>query len=321
MSWQSASPRPWTAADVPDQTGRTVVVTGANTGIGYEAAALLASRGATTVLACRDPGRAARAADRIRSASPGADVRVTELDLGALSSVRAAAARLRSEHPHIDLLVNNAGVLLPPQPRTADGFEVHLGVNHLGHFALTGLLLDAVLAAPAGRVVTVSSLGHRYGTIHLDDLQLTSGRHRRNAPYFQSKLANLVFAHELQRRLAAAGAPALSVAAHPGNAHTELIRDFPLWKRVVAHPRLRPLNGWLLQPAATGALATVRAAVDPLARGGDCYGPPGRAQFTGHPVRVDTSPDSHDEEVARRLWAESERLTGVTYRIGARPPR
>jgi NAD(P)-dependent dehydrogenase (short-subunit alcohol dehydrogenase family) len=313
-------PRRWTAADIPDQTGRTAVVTGANTGLGFETAAVLAARGATTVLACRDVGKAEPAVERIRSTTPGAELAVVRLDLGSLESVRTAAEELAGRYPRLDLLINNAGVAKPPQPRTADGFEAQLGTNHLGHFALTGLLLDRLLAGPGSRVVTVSSIGHRRGRLHRDDLQLT-GEHDADAGYFQSKLANLLFSYELGRRLTAAGADTLAVAAHPGNAHTELIRNMPAGVRAVMHPRLRLLNGWLLQPAATGALGTLRAAVDPAARSGDYYGPPGRAQFTGHPQKVDSSPASHDEDDARWLWAESERLTGVTYRIGAPRPR
>jgi NAD(P)-dependent dehydrogenase (short-subunit alcohol dehydrogenase family) len=306
----------WTAADVPDQTGRTAVVTGANTGLGYQTAAVLAARGATTVLACRDTVKAERAADRIRAAHPGARLAVAELDLGSLASVRAAAARLGAEHPRIDLLINNAGLFHPRETHTADGFEIHLGVNHLGHFALTGLLLDHLLATPGARIVSVSSIGHRRGRLHRDDLQLT-GDHPRNAGYYQSKLANLLFSYELDRRLRAAGADALAVAAHPGNSNTDLIRTFPRAAQLLVHPRLRLLHGWLLQPPPIAALGTLRAAVDPDARGGDYFGPPGRAQFTGHPVRVDSTPASHDEDDARWLWAESERLTGVTYRVEA----
>jgi NAD(P)-dependent dehydrogenase (short-subunit alcohol dehydrogenase family) len=306
----------WTAADVPDQTGRTAVITGANTGLGYETALVLAGRGATTVLACRDTGKAEQAAERIRAAHPAARPAVTELDLGSLDSVRAAAARLAAEHPRIDLLINNAGLFRPRETHTADGFEVHLGVNHLGHFALTGLLLDRLLGTPGSRVVSVSSIGHRRGRLHRDDLHL-AGEHPANAAYFQSKLANLLFSHELDRRLTAAGAGTLAVAAHPGNSNTDLIRTFPRPARLLVHPRLRLLYGWLVQQPPIAALGTLRAATDPGARGGDYFGPPGRAQFTGHPVRVDAAPAAHDEDDARWLWAESERLTGVTFRMQA----
>jgi NAD(P)-dependent dehydrogenase (short-subunit alcohol dehydrogenase family) len=310
---RAPTPR-WTAADVPDQRGRTVVVTGANTGIGFETARIFAERAATVILACRDVRKAQDAATRIRAAAPGASVEVERLDLASLASVRDAAARLRAGYPALDLLINNAGVMMPPRRPTEDGFELTFGTNHLGPFALTGLLLDRLLAAPGSRIVTVSSIGHRRGHIAFDDLQ-AARRYRAAPAYFQSKLANLMFTYELARRLAEAGAPTLAVAAHPGNAYTELPREMSWAARAAMSPRLRPVMSWLLQSAEMGAYATVRAAVDPAARGGDYYGPPGRFQFTGFPARVQSSARSHDVDAQRRLWAESERLTGVTYRI------
>jgi NAD(P)-dependent dehydrogenase (short-subunit alcohol dehydrogenase family) len=302
----------WTAADVPDQTGRTAVITGANTGIGFEAAKVLAERGATVVLACRTPARAADAVARIRATAPRAPLHTVRLDLESLASVRQAAEEIRARHPRLDLLINNAGGTRPRYARTVDGFESTLAANHLGPFALTGLLLDTLLPVPGSRIVTVASIGHRRGTIHFDDLHFEHG-YRYMPAYFQSKLANLMFTYELQRRLAAAGAGTIAVAAHPGNARTEFGRDMGAFVRVVMSPRLRLLTSWLLQSAHMGALATLRAAVDPAARGGDYYGPPGRSQFTGHPTKVDSSALSHDVEAQRRLWQESERLTGVRY--------
>jgi NAD(P)-dependent dehydrogenase (short-subunit alcohol dehydrogenase family) len=314
--------RRWTAADVPDQRGRTAVVTGGNTGLGFETARVLAARGATVVLACRNPQRAADAAARITASVPAATVRTLQLDLASQASVRRAAEQARDAHPRIDLLVNNAGGLVTRRSTTADGFELTFATNHLGPFAFTGLLLDALLAAPGSRVVTVSSIGHRYGagTINFDDLQSVRGRQhssRNRAAYFQTKLANLMFTYELQRRLAAAGRTTIAVAAHPGNARTEFGRDLDPFSRAVMSPRLRPLTWWLLQSPQVGALATLRAAVDPEARGGDFFGPPGRLQFTGHPARVDSSAASHDVAAQRRLWLESERLTGVTFPLTA----
>jgi len=302
----------WTAEDVPDQAGRTAVVTGANSGLGFTTADVLAARGAHVVLACRDAARAAAAAERIRAGSPDARLSVVELDLGAMASVRSAAERLRADHPRIDLLINNAGVLEPPRPTTADGFEAHLGINHLGAFALTGLLIDLLAPVPGSRVVAVSSISARYGRIHRDDLQLT-GRHERSAGYAQSKLANLLFTRELQRRLAAAGAGTIAVAAHPGNSRTNLVRHIGAVSRFLADQRWAWLTGWAIQPVELGALAQLRAATDPAAEGGDYYGPPGRAQFVGHPERVAPPPAALDEDVAGWLWAESERLTGVSY--------
>jgi NAD(P)-dependent dehydrogenase (short-subunit alcohol dehydrogenase family) len=302
----------WTAAQIPAQHGRTAVVTGANAGLGYVTALELARHGAAVVLACRDPGRAAAAAARITAEAGGGRVSTLELDLSSLASVRAAAARLHDEHETVDLLINNAGVLQTRLRRTADGLERTFATNHAGPFAFTGLVLDLLLTRPGSRVVTVSSIGHRRGRIDFDDLDGERGY--RGAPaYFQSKLANLLFGYELQRRLSAAGAPTVSVLAHPGNARTEFGRDLPLPIRIMMSRWLRPLTWWLLQDVRIGALGTLRAATDPAARGGEYYGPPGRAQFVGHPQRVESSEQSHDLDAARRLWAISEELTGVRY--------
>lgn len=308
----------WTAAEVPDQRGRTAVITGANTGLGLETAKLLAQHGATVVLACRNLGKAAAAATTISAAAPRARVSTLQLDLASLASVHQAAEQLRTDHPRIDLLINNAGGIRPRYGLTEDGFELTLATNHLGPFALTGLVLDRLLAVPGSRVVTVSSIGHRRGTINFDDLHFQRG-YRYQYAYFQSKLANLLFTYELQRRLAAAGAATIAVAAHPGNARTEFGRELSPLIRVAMSPRLRMLTWWLLQSPQMGALAAVRAAVDPDARGGDYYGPPGRAQFTGYPTLVDSSARSHDADVQHRLWQVSEQLTGVTYETAVLP--
>ncbi|MGN9908257.1 oxidoreductase [Phytohabitans sp. LJ34] len=313
--------RRWTEAEVSDQSGRVAVVTGGNTGLGFVTARVLAARGATVVLACRSDERAAGAAERIRAAAPGATVETLRLDLASLESVRRAAAELRATHPRIDLLVNNAGGLWPRRETTVDGFERTLATNHLGPFAFTGLVLDRLLAVPGSRVVTVSSIGHRFGagTFNFDDPHFARGwvyTARDRAAYFQSKLANLLFTYELQRRLAAAGAPTIAVAAHPGNARTEFTRELDPVSRAVAGRWFRPLTWWLLQDPRVGALATLRAAVDPEARGGDFFGPPGRLQFTGHPVKIRSSPQSYEVAAQRRLWELSERSTGVTIDVG-----
>src|SRR5256885_1296170 len=218
----------WTSGDVPGQHGRLAVVTGANTGLGFETARVLAARGASVVLAVRDTEKGKRAAARIAGTAPGADVMVQPLDLACLDSVRAAAAELRARHPRIDLLINNAGVMFPPRQTTGDGFELQLGTNHLGHFALTGLLLEQMLPVPGSRVVTVSSQAHRIrARINFDDLQ-SQRSYRRVAAYSQSKLANLLFTYELARRLSgAATTTTIAVAAHPGLAATELTRHTP----------------------------------------------------------------------------------------------
>lgn len=226
--------RKWSAADVPDQSGRVVVVTGANTGVGYHTAAVFADRGAHVVLAVRnlEKGNAARA--RIMAARPGAHVTLQQLDLCSLDSVRAAADALRTAYPRIDVLINNAGVMWTPKQVTKDGFELQFGTNHLGHFALTGLVLDHMLPVPGSRVVTVSSQGHRiHAAIHFDDLQWER-RYNRVAAYGQAKLANLLFTYELQRRLGEAGKSTIAVAAHPGGSNTELTRNLPRLIRPVA---------------------------------------------------------------------------------------
>ncbi|HEX5117068.1 MAG TPA: oxidoreductase [Pseudonocardiaceae bacterium] len=300
----------WTATDVPDLRGRTAVVTGANSGIGYHTALVLAQHRASVVLACRDRTRAADAADRIRATVPDADLAVQLLELSSLASVRAAAAQLRTDHEHIDLLINNAGAVRRRYHRTEDGFESTFAGNHLGPFALTGLLLDRLLATPGSRVVTVSSIGHRRGVIDFDDLNMARG-YRAATAYFQSKLANLMFTYELQRRLP--DTSTIAVAAHPGNAYTNFPRELNPVIRYLAGGHATFLTSWMVQTPQMGALPTLRAATDPAVRGGEYYGPPGRAQFTGYPERVESSARSHDIEAQQRLWRESERLTGVVY--------
>ncbi len=304
--------RKWSDADVPDQSGRVVVVTGANTGIGYHTAAVLAFRGAHVVLAVRSLEKGNAALSRIVAASPRADVTLQALDLSSLDSVRSAADALRATYPRIDLLINNAGVMWTPKQVTKDGFEMQFGTNHLGHFALTGLVLDHLLPVRGSRVVTVSSLGHRLrASIHFDDLQWEH-RYDRVAAYGQSKLANLLFTYELQRRLAAhADAKTIAVAAHPGGSNTELARNLP----GIFQPLKAVVGPVLFQSPAMGALPTLRAATDPAAHGGQYYGPDGFLEQRGHPKVVQSSAQSHDEELQRRLWAVSEELTGVSFGV------
>uniref|UniRef100_A0A5Q5BEV4 Short-chain dehydrogenase/reductase SDR n=2 Tax=unclassified Mycobacterium TaxID=2642494 RepID=A0A5Q5BEV4_MYCSS len=295
----------WTTADIPSQSGRTAVVTGANTGLGLETAKALAARGAHVVLAVRDTEKGKRAADEITAAHPEAAVGVQSLDLGSLRSVRTAAEALKADFPRIDLLINNAGVMYPPKQTTEDGFELTFGTNHLGHFALTGLLLENVLAAPNSRVVTVSSQGHRIrAAIHFDDLQWERSYSRVGA-YGQSKLSNLLFTYELQRRLDTRDA--IAVAAHPGVSNTELMRHLHL------PPVFNPLVGVLTQSPTMGALPTLRAATDPTVRGGQYFGPSGLGEIRGYPELVTSSAQSRDVDLARRLWTVSEELTGVAF--------
>ena len=301
----------WTAADVPDQTGRVAVVTGGNSGIGYEAAAVLAGKGAHVVVAVRNLDKGKEAARRIEQRHPGADVTLTELDLSSLASVRKAADTLRAVYPRIDLLVNNAGVMYPPKQTTSDGFELQFGTNHLGHFALTGLLLDHLLPVEGSRVVTVASIAHNIqGDIHFDDLQWERS-YNRVAAYGQSKLANLMFTYELRRRLTAKGAPTIAVAAHPGVSNTELMRHIP----GSGLPGFSLLAGLVTNSPPVGALGTLRAATDPAVQGGQYYGPSGFRELVGHPVLVKSNSKSHDVAMQQRLWTVSEELTGVKFGV------
>ncbi|MGW0498024.1 SDR family NAD(P)-dependent oxidoreductase [Streptomyces sp. NPDC003007] len=295
----------WTERDIPEQKGRVAVVTGANTGLGFETARALAEHGATVVLAVRDVEKGRQAAARISG-----DVTVQELDLTSLESVHAAAADLHGTHTGIDLLINNAGVMYPPKQTTRDGFELQFGTNHLGHFAFTGLVLDLLLPVQGSRVVTVSSLAHRArAAIQFDDLQ-SERDYSRVAAYGQSKLANLMFTYELQRRLGSLSTT-ISVAAHPGLANTDLVRNIPPAMRVIA-PVIGPL---MSQKPEMGALPTLRAATDPAVRGGQYYGPDRMGGTRGHPKAVESSPESHDRTVQQRLWTVSEDLTGVKFPV------
>ncbi|MGW0484110.1 oxidoreductase [Nonomuraea sp. NPDC003214] len=297
----------WTADRIPDQHGRIAVVTGANSGLGLVTATELARRGARVVLAVRNTAAGQEAARRI-----GGDVEVRELDLARLDSVRAFAAKLAADHPAIDLLVNNAGVvLLGPRRTTADGFELHLGTNMLGHFALTGLLLGNLAAAGRPRVVSLSSITHRNAHLDLDDLMFE--RDYRAAPaYGRSKLATTIFAVELDRRLRAAGSPIISTLAHPGLTRTNLTPR--AWEhrgrlgQVIAR-----LGLVVTQPVERGALPQLRAATDPGVRGGQFFGPSGPWETRGPVAEARLSREAADPAVGRWLWEAAGRLTGVTY--------
>ncbi len=304
----------WTAADIPDQTGRLAVVTGANSGLGLVTARALARAGATVVLACRDPDKGATALRDVGAAATGEAPRLEPLDLADLASVRGFAQRLAEQAPRLDLLINNAGVMAPPRRQTADGFESQFGTNHLGHFALTGLLLGRLSAAPAPRVVTLSSGMHRIGRLSFDDLQRERGYNNWLA-YGQSKLANLMFAIELARRAVTHDSALLSLAAHPGYAATNLqfagpSRRHERWAMVIG-------NRLFAQSAEMGALPTLYAATAPGVPGGAFVGPDGFMEGRGHPRIVTGAGRAYDEEADRRLWEESERLTGVRYEWSA----
>jgi NAD(P)-dependent dehydrogenase (short-subunit alcohol dehydrogenase family) len=300
----------WTAADIPDQTGRVAIVTGANIGLGLATARDLARAGATVVLACRNTGKADEAAASIRAGVPNAALEVAQLDLADLASVRAFAERRVASGLALDLLINNAGIMAAPRRLTKDGFESQFGTNHLGHFALTGLLLEALLKAPAPRVVTVSSTLHRRGTMRFDDLQ-RERKYERWSAYGQSKLANLMFCFELQRRATEAGAPLLSLAAHPGYASTNL--QFAASDRFYEKAFGWVGNRLLAQSADMGALPTLYAATFPGLPGGTFVGPGGRAEQRGYPKVVTAARKAYDEQAWRELWQVSEQLTGVRY--------
>jgi NAD(P)-dependent dehydrogenase (short-subunit alcohol dehydrogenase family) len=305
----------WTARDMPDQSGRIAVVTGANSGLGLVTARELARAGATVVIACRNTDKGERAAAEIKAAVPSADVPVQALDLADLASVRTFAERVVSERDRLDLLINNAGVMAPPRRLTTDGFESQFGTNHLGHFALTGLLLSRLLAAPQPRVVTVSSTGHRIGRIRFDDPQWTRSYNNWLA-YGQSKLANLMFCFELDRRATAAGTPLKSMAAHPGYAATNLQSAGP------ARPHERWLgeigNKLVAQSAEMGALPSLYAATVEDLPSGSFVGPDGFMEQRGHPHVVTAAGKAYNREDWSRLWALSEELTGVSYEFPAR---
>jgi len=300
----------WNEKAVPDQRGRVAVVTGANSGLGYVTARELARKGARVVLACRSEVRGSEAADRIVAEVPGAEAQFGRLDLGDLGSVREFAATFPYER--LDLLVNNAGVMAMPYGTTVDGFETQFGVNHLGHFALTGLLLPALLDAPDARIVTVSSFMHALANIDIDDLN-SGRRYGRWTAYSRSKTANLLFTHELARRLAAAGSGVIATAAHPGYAATNLQTAGPQAEGRRGAERFMELgNRVFAQSAEAGALPSLYAATAPDVRPDSFYGPR-VAMWRGAPARSWRAPWTLNDAMGQRLWAASEELTGVVY--------
>ncbi len=303
----------FTRDSVPDQTGKIIVVTGGNSGIGFEAARVLAAKGATVVLACRDAAKMRAAKERLRAERPAAKVEEIVLDLGSLAAVRTAAAAIAERWPAIDVLVNNAGVMAIPDRKTADGIEMQMGTNHFGHFALTGLLLPRLLAAREARVVTVSSMLHRRGHLVFEDLPRPA-RYDANKQYAASKLANVLFAKELDRRLKAARLGVISTACHPGYSATNLqfvgpdMEGSSLKRAVMSFA-----NAVLAQSAEIGAEGTLYGATGTDLAGGEYLGPTGPIGLRGHPEKGRTSAEADDREVARKLWEISEELTGVRF--------
>jgi len=309
----------WSAADIPDLKGKIAVVTGGNSGLGYETALELAVHGAQTIIACRDAAKATRTLEQIRSGRPKVNVEAMSLDLASLASIRAFSTDFHDRFKKLDLLVNNAGVMAIPRRNTADGFEMQFGTNHLGHFALTGLLLDRVVASGIGRIVNVSSMVHKFGRMQFDDLQ-GDKRYRKWAAYGQSKLANLLFTSELQKRLEAAGLPVISAAAHPGYAATNLQAAGPTqsgsWLGALM---ARIGNSLFAQSAAMGALPTLYAATARDVKGNEYFGPSGLFEQRGPPKRVGRSLAAQSAADARTLWERSVILTGVSYYLLPKP--
>jgi NAD(P)-dependent dehydrogenase (short-subunit alcohol dehydrogenase family) len=301
----------WTTDQIPDLNGKVIIVTGSNTGIGFQAAREFSRKGAETILACRNEIKAIKAIGTIKKEIPEAKVRYLPLDLGSLRSVQQFAENIRNQYSRLDVLLNNAGIILFPYRTTEDGFESHLGINHLGHFALTGLLLDLIVKTDGARVINVSSLASRAGKMDFENFQFTGGKgFSRFGAYGRSKLANLLFTYELDRKFKKANIHALAVAAHPGYSYTDLGRwrffrsikyiFFPIIYLVTQNPNM-------------GALPSVRAAVDPEVKGGEFFGPGGRKGRKGFPVRINSDGASYNIEDANKLWKVSEELTGIRY--------
>ena len=295
----------WSERDIPDQSGRVAVVTGANSGIGFETARALAERGADVFIGCRSPDKGEDALARLRKAAPNARVEFVPLDLASLESVDDFARKLLDHAESLDLLFNNAGVMMTPYGTTKDGFETQFGTNHLGHFALTAKLFPAIRRSPSARVICVSSIAHMFGKMNFHDLQ-SEDRYDPMAAYGQSKLANLLFCRELQRRLERSDLPTLAVAAHPGSTQTNLQQHSRLMAGFVSLVSMKP---------AGGALPSLYAATSDSVKGGAYYGPRGPFELTGPPGPARSTPRSRNRRHARRLWEESERLTGVAFEI------
>ncbi len=307
----------WTAEDVPDLTGKVAVVTGANSGLGWWTTAGLAAKGAQVVMACRNQAKAEAAAEQIRAKLPGADLEFMPLDLANLDSVAAFAEAFKKEHDRLDILCNNAGVMFAPRGVTADGFEVHIGSNHLGHFALTGRLIELVMATPGSRVVTVASEYSHLGHIRLDDINMTRAFARSDA-YANSKLANLMTSGELGRRLEKAGSGTVSAAAHPGYSATNLQAagvDTGTPDALARFGKAMMVwgNRYVAQTADRGALPSLMAATMPGVKNGDYFGPTALFGLRGDPGPAAKPGRAKDREVARKLWALSEQMTGVSY--------
>jgi NAD(P)-dependent dehydrogenase (short-subunit alcohol dehydrogenase family) len=296
----------WDSNNVSDQKGRVAIVTGSSSGVGYETARVLAEKNATVIIVVRNLQKGNAAADKILGQHPNVDIKVMELDLANLDSVRKFAAEFKNNFSRLDLLINNAGVMMPPYSKTADGFELQFGTNHLGHFALTGLLFGLVKATPGSRIVNVSSSGHNYGDLDFNDLNWEKRPYKKMKAYADSKIANLYFTYELQQKVDRNGGNPLVTAAHPGWTATELQRHTGL---------ISFLNHFFSQDITMGALPTLYAAVGVDVKGSDYYGPSGWREMKGYPKKVESNELSHNQEIAKKLWEVSEELTGVKFNL------
>jgi len=303
----------WTVENIPDLAGKVIIVTGGNSGLGYESVKAFAAKGAEVIMASRSTEKGEEARTENLKTSPGAKISVMQLDLGDLESVRNFASAFKERYQKLDVLLNNAGIMIPPYFTTKDGFEGQFGINHLGHFALTGLLMDVILKTEKARIVNVSSGAHKRGEMDFSNLLFENGRdYSPMKAYGRSKLSNLLFTYELQRKLEAAQKETIAAAAHPGVAKTNLGRY--LQRRFLVRI-LMPLFNLMVQDQAMGALPQIRACVDPGVKTGEYYGPDGRREFKGYPVIVASNDASHNSVDSAKLWEESEKLTGVTYNI------
>lgn len=305
------SKQKWTTNDIPDLNGKTIIVTGGNSGLGFEAVKAFTNKGAHIIMASRSLEKAKKAKEDILAESPTGSIELGELNLSDLSSISNFVSEFRKKHSHLDVLLNNAGIMMTPCSFTKDGFESQLGTNHFGHFALTGQLMEIIQKTPGSRVVNVSSLAHKGGTFDFDDLLYSNGSsYDPMKAYRRSKMANLQFTYELQRKLGSAQSETIAVAAHPGVSMTNLANHL---KGSFMYKVFELIGGLISHDPALGALPEIRASVDPEVQGGAYYGPDGMMEMKGNPVLVKSNKASHDLEIAKKLWEVSEKLTGVKF--------
>jgi len=298
-------PQKWDSENISDQTGKVVIVTGSSSGLGYETAKVLAHKNATVVIAVRDEVKGNAAIEKIKVENPNADIHLMLVDLASLASVHTFAKNVKKKFNKLDLLINNAGVMNPPYSKTKDGFELQFGTNHLGHFALTGRLIDLIKNTPNSRIVNVSSTVHKIGNLNFEDLNWETRKYKKMRSYADSKLANLYFTKELQTRLNIESSNVIVASAHPGAAATGLSR----------HSLFFRMMSLFLQDSKMGALPTLYAAVAPDVQGNDFYGPGGRFENSGYPKKVEAGGQAKKDDVAEKLWDVSEKMTGVFFKL------